>query len=176
MHFVASAYLRYARAVAAGRAGSAARAVELVRRAAEILGDHEWMRQLGHRLVAEAAVADGWGDPAPWLREALALFDQRGEDRLASACRSLLRKAGATVPRRRDVSGVPDHLRDLGITAREFEVLELLALGLTNRDIGTRLYLSPRTVERHIANLVLKAGTDGRSQLVAYAARSVRTA
>lgn len=59
------------------------------------------------------------------------------------------------------------------MTAREFEVLQLLALGLPNRDIGARLYLSPRTVERHVANLTAKTGTTRRSELVAYAARTV---
>jgi DNA-binding NarL/FixJ family response regulator len=53
------------------------------------------------------------------------------------------------------------------------EVLRLLAEGLSNKDIAARLYLSPRTVERHVANLADKAGVGGRSQLVAFAARSV---
>jgi DNA-binding NarL/FixJ family response regulator len=77
------------------------------------------------------------------------------------------------VPRRRDHPGVPGELRALGITARELEVLQLLALGLANHDIAARLFLSPRTVERHVANLAVKTGTTRRSQLVAYAARTL---
>lgn len=59
------------------------------------------------------------------------------------------------------------------MTSRELEVLRLLALGLANKDIGSRLYLSPRTVERHVANLSVKTGVGRRSELVAYAARTV---
>ncbi len=140
-----------------------------------LLEHHRWMRDLGHRLLAEAALADGWGDPVPWLRGALARYEQSGDDHLASACRSLLRKAGAPVSRRRDLSGVPPTLRPLGITSREFEVLELLGHGSSNKEISGRLYLSERTVERHVANLAVKAGVDGRSQLVAFAARSLPT-
>jgi DNA-binding CsgD family transcriptional regulator len=170
VHFLASAFLRYAGAVAAGRSGDADVAVALLEAGDRLLADHAWFRHLGRRLVADAAVAGGWGDAVGWLREALEFFDRRGDERIASACRSLLRKTGATVPRRRLEPGVPDELRELGLTAREFEVLQLLALGLPNKEIGARLYLSPRTVERHIANLGVKTGVAGRSRLVAYAA------
>jgi DNA-binding NarL/FixJ family response regulator len=50
-------------------------------------------------------------------------------------------------------------------------VLHLLAEGLANQEIAVRLYLSPRTVERHIANLTVKVGVERRAQLVAFAAR-----
>jgi DNA-binding CsgD family transcriptional regulator/tetratricopeptide (TPR) repeat protein len=173
VHFIASGFLRYADAVFAGRAGRHARAVALVAEGDSTLGDHEWLRQLGHRLLAEGALADGWGRPVPWLREALAFFDARGKDRIASACRSLLRRAGAAVPRRRGEELVPAPLRALGVTSRELEVLRLLAEGLANKDIGARLYISPRTVERHVASLLVKTGVARRSELVAYAARTI---
>jgi DNA-binding NarL/FixJ family response regulator len=50
-------------------------------------------------------------------------------------------------------------------------VLVLLADGLTNREIAERVFLSPRTVERHLANVGTKLGTRTRSELVAMAAR-----
>jgi DNA-binding CsgD family transcriptional regulator len=50
-------------------------------------------------------------------------------------------------------------------------VLTLLADARSTREIAQRLYLSPKTVERHIANLAAKVGVGGRSELVAYAAR-----
>jgi DNA-binding CsgD family transcriptional regulator len=62
----------------------------------------------------------------------------------------------------------------LGVTPREAEVLALLAEGRSTREIAARLYVSPKTVERHIANLAAKLGVGSRSQLVAYAARIVR--
>jgi DNA-binding CsgD family transcriptional regulator len=61
----------------------------------------------------------------------------------------------------------------MGVTARELEILRLLAIGLPNKQIGARLYLSARTVERHVANLEVKTGAARRSELVAYAASAV---
>ncbi len=174
VHFIARGFHRYALAVAAGRAGDPARAAALVAEGDRVLGDHQWLRHLGRRLLSEAALADGWGHPVPWLREALAFFDRRGEQRIASACRSLLRKAGSAVPRRRGTAeDVPGPLRAAGVTSREFEVLRLLALGLPNKEIAARLYLSPRTVERHVANTATKVGVARRSELVAFAARTL---
>lgn len=147
----------------------------LIEGADRTLTHHAWCRHLARRLVAEAAVAEGWGEPVPLLRDALAFFDDGGDDAIASACRSLLRRAGAKVPRRREDPRVPGELRALGVTARELEVLHLLGQGLPNNDIGARLYLSPRTVERHVASLAAKIGAERRSALVAYAARAVAT-
>lgn len=173
VHFMASAFLRYADAVGAGRSGNVDLAATLMHEGDRTLGDHRWFRHLGRRLVADAAVSEGWGDPASWLREALDYFERRGDDHIASACRSILRTTGAAVPRRRGEAVVPGELRALGITSRELEVLLLLAVGLPNREIAARLYLSPRTVERHVANLAVKTGVGRRSELVAYAARTV---
>jgi DNA-binding CsgD family transcriptional regulator len=173
VHFLASGFLRYADAVAAGRRGVADVAAAAMGEGDRLLEGHRWFRHLGRRLVAEAAVADGWGDPVAWLREGLDFFVGKGHEHMASACRSLLRKAGSAVPRRRGEAGVPGDLRALGVTARELEVLRLLGQGLANAEIAGRLYLSPRTVERHVANLGEKTGTARRAQLVAYAARTV---
>jgi DNA-binding CsgD family transcriptional regulator len=106
------------------------------------------------------------------MQEALPVFEDHGHDEIAAACRSLLRRAGAPVPRRGHAPGIPTGLRSLGVTAREAEVLALLAEGLPNREIAARLYLSSRTVERHIANLTVKAGVGTRSELIAFAARA----
>jgi DNA-binding CsgD family transcriptional regulator len=175
VHFAAAAFHRYASAVVAGRAGDDG-ASGLVTEGDRILGEHEWLRQLGRRLVAEAAIADGWGEPAAWLRESLVYFDGRGEEANASACRSVLRRAGVAVPRRRGDAVVPLDLRAMGVTSRELEVLRLLAEGASNKDIASRLYLSPRTVERHVANLSVKTGGARRSELVALAAKTLRSA
>jgi DNA-binding CsgD family transcriptional regulator len=172
VHFLSAAWSRYAEAVVIGRQGDEQDAVALVDAADAQLERSEWYRQLGRRLVAEAALADGWGQPVAWLQESLAYFENHGYDRIAGACRSLLRQAGAPVPRQRHgAESVPPSLRAVGVSPRELEVLTLLADGLPNREIAERLYLSPRTVERHIANLVVKTGVGRRSQLVAFAAK-----
>jgi DNA-binding NarL/FixJ family response regulator len=53
------------------------------------------------------------------------------------------------------------------MTAREGEVLALLAGGLANKEIATRLHLSSRTVEKHVESLLRKAGARSRTQLAA---------
>ena len=64
-----------------------------------------------------------------------------------------------------------------GLTAREAEVLGLLAAGKTNKRIATELFLSVSTVQRHVANVYAKIGAHGRAEATAYALRKgiVRT-
>jgi DNA-binding CsgD family transcriptional regulator len=161
-----------ARAVLLGRQGRCAEAEEAFARADADLAHCDWYRHHARRLVAEAAIADGWGDPTRWLADALAFFDRSGPPAVASACRSLLRRVGAPVPRRRRPAlGLPAPLAAAGITPREAEVLALLAEARSTKEIAARLYLSPKTIERHIANLAGKVGVESRSELVAFAAR-----
>jgi DNA-binding CsgD family transcriptional regulator len=51
------------------------------------------------------------------------------------------------------------------------DVYLLVAQGYSNADIAARLFISPKTVETHVANLVAKTGQAGRRELVAHAAR-----
>jgi DNA-binding NarL/FixJ family response regulator len=60
---------------------------------------------------------------------------------------------------------VPAPLRAVGVTRREYEVLELVRAGLTNAQVAERLYLSRRTIETHVASLLLKAGAPNRGSL-----------
>ena len=162
---VARNYGTLARAVLAGRSGDAAEAGMLFATADAGLTRAPWLRNLGRRLVAEAAIADGWGDPAPWLRHAHTFFSGAAPD-LARACRSLLRHSGSSLPRP-DPDGVPVALAARGVTLRETDVLVLLARGLSNREIAAGLHLSPRTVEKHVERLMGKTETTRRTQLVA---------
>ena len=58
-----------------------------------------------------------------------------------------------------------------GLSEREREVLELVAAGLSNEQIGERLFLSTRTVERHLSNVYAKLRLSGKSARAAAAAR-----
>ncbi len=57
-----------------------------------------------------------------------------------------------------------------GLTAREVEVLGLIAEGLSNRGIGERLVISEKTAGRHVSNIFCKLGVHSRAQAVAVAA------
>lgn len=64
----------------------------------------------------------------------------------------------------------PAHLgEEMDLTGREQEVLMLLLDGLSNAQIGDRLYLSPRTVEKYVSNLLRKTETNNRAELVRFA-------
>jgi DNA-binding CsgD family transcriptional regulator len=166
--------LTAADAVAAGRAGDPARAVALFAECDSGLARFEgnFRRDLMRLLVAPCALADGWGEPVVWLRETLARFEAKGLTGFADTCRALLRDAGVSAPRRTPGRApVPVVLAALGITPREVEVLALVAAGHSNREVAQRLFLSLRTVEKHVERVLMKAGTD-RSGLAALAARA----
>lgn len=58
------------------------------------------------------------------------------------------------------------------LTAREREVLDLVAEGLSNRDIGTRLVISVKTASVHVSNIMAKLGAESRTEAVAIARRA----
>ncbi|MBN9111743.1 MAG: AAA family ATPase [Pseudonocardia sp.] len=167
---------RFADAVALGRAGKPVDAAAAFADADAVMRDPvpvEWFRLQARRVTAAAALADGWGEPARWAAEDLVVLDARREERWAAAVRGLLRRAGVAVPRRgRGGAEVPATLRALGVTSRETDVLRLVAEGCSTREIAERLFLSPRTVEKHVERLLAKTGTTRRTELVAYAART----
>ena len=65
----------------------------------------------------------------------------------------------------------PRQAPDGKLSRRELEVLRLLATGLTNRDIATQLFLSEKTVARHLSNIFAKLEVSSRSAATAYAHR-----
>jgi two-component system, NarL family, response regulator DevR len=58
-----------------------------------------------------------------------------------------------------------------GLTERERDILDLLAQGLTNRQIGEQLYLAEKTVKNYVSNLLTKLGMHRRTEAAVYAAR-----
>jgi DNA-binding CsgD family transcriptional regulator len=165
--FIHSSF-KVAQAVVAGRSGDAQRADELFQSGDDGLRNSPWIRAIYRRYAGEAALSDGWGEPARWLREAETCFEDYGNEPLARACRSLLRLAG-TSPRRRRASEADGRYAGLELTTREADVLGLLAHGLTNKEIAGRLYLSPRTVEKHVERILAKTNQPNRTALAAYA-------
>ena len=75
-----------------------------------------------------------------------------------------------------DDERIPTEAADLSdLSEREREVLELVAAGMSNEQIGERLFLSTRTVERHLSNIYAKLRLSGKSARAAAAARFSRT-
>jgi DNA-binding CsgD family transcriptional regulator len=95
------------------------------------------------------------------LQEAAEAFDALEIAYHAGKAWELLESLQQATPAR------PVHPGDL--SAREVEVLRLIAMAMSRKEIADQLVLSVRTVERHIANIYLKTGTHGRVAAAAYA-------
>jgi DNA-binding NarL/FixJ family response regulator len=77
--------------------------------------------------------------------------------------------ASRVLARLRDQAGKRDPMA--GLTGQERRILELIGEGLTNRQIGERLYLAEKTVKNYVSGLFAKLGMQRRTQAAAYAAR-----
>ena len=88
---------------------------------------------------------------------------------LAARIAAHLEGLGATVEEQRSPEA-PERQRQGGLTRRQSEIARLIAEGLTNKEIAGRLYLSPRTVEMHVANILDRLDCRSRSEAVARAA------
>ncbi|MEV4087892.1 LuxR C-terminal-related transcriptional regulator, partial [Nonomuraea fuscirosea] len=107
----------------------------------------EWLRR--QRRVVESRAH---------LRTARDTFDALGWVAWAERARRELRSAGESSPNRG-----PDALEKL--TPHELSIAQLAAEGLTNREIGQRLYLSHRTVGTHLHRIFPKLGVSSRADL-----------
>lgn len=63
--------------------------------------------------------------------------------------------------------------RDIGLTERESELLSLLPTGLTNSELGQRLYVSENTIKTHLRHLYAKLGVRNRAQAAAFAGQGI---
>ena len=117
------------------------------------------------RVLLAHALAGGDRDTAiTEARIALGTFEELGAVRDADAAAALLRSLGTRATR--------TNPRNLGtLTKRESEILALLGEGLSNPAIADRLFISRRTVEHHVANVLSKLGLSGRAEAAAYATR-----
>ncbi|MFD8499667.1 ATP-binding protein [Amycolatopsis sp. NPDC059657] len=87
-------------------------------------------------------------------------YERLGATRDAGRCRHQLRENGAWAPSQRGRRGYGREL-----SPREREVARMLADGRTNREIADGLFLSPRTVEQHVAKVLRKLGARSRSDV-----------
>ncbi len=117
---------------------------------AQLRLDHgEWLRR--RRRI---------NDAKPVLTEALGTFRRLGARSSAQRAEAELRACGVTVA---GASSERDALWEL--TPQQRQIVRLASDGLTNRQIGDRLFLSPRTVSSHLYRSYPKLGVAGRNQL-----------
>ena len=107
----------------------------------------EWLRRQQRRVDARAE-----------LRTAYEQFTAMGMEAFAERTRSELLATGEKV-RRRSVETRDD------LTGQERQIAQLAREGLSNPEIGARLFLSPRTVEWHLRNVFTKLGIRSRHEL-----------
>ncbi len=124
---------------------------------AQLRLDHaEWLRR--RRRI---------NDAKPLLTEALRTFRRLGARSWEQRAQAELRACGVAVT---GAPGAPDALKDL--TPQQRQIVRLASDGLTDREIGDRLFLSPRTVSSHLHRSYPKLGVASRHQLRDVIARS----
>jgi DNA-binding NarL/FixJ family response regulator len=122
-----------------------------------------WQRVGAPYLAARVRVSTGLA--------CRALGDEDGAALELAAARKVFEELGARPDLARFPSLSPEapaH-RPNGLTAREVEVLGLIAAGKTNKVIARELFLSEKTVDRHVSNIFLKLGVSSRAAATAYA-------
>ncbi len=127
-------------------------------------------RLLAGQALARAGRSESAIDQLSRARQALAGC---GAHHWAGEAAAELRRLGQRVPRaaRRRAPAAA-----AGLSARESEISELVALGLTNRDIAAKLFVSDKTVEAHLSRIFAKLGVTGRAALAAAVGSNPRPA
>ncbi|MDY7100528.1 MAG: AAA family ATPase [Actinomycetota bacterium] len=149
-------------AAASLAAGEPVRAVEELHVAGErdrAAGARMWLAH-DHAFLAQVELAAGHlAEATEAAASALDLARRLGLRRLVGEVEEVLEHATSSVALPADLSG------------REVEVLRALAGGATNREIGDALYISVKTVERHLSNVYAKIGAKNRVEAAAFARR-----
>src|SRR5438552_7764506 len=119
-------------------------------------------------LARALATLDRVDEAAMEARRAIELLTELKAELEISRARLLL----DSLPQASDIAEPSARRRnDSGLTARELEVLRLVAHGLTNPEIAEKLFVSDHTVHRHLANILNKLSVSSRAAAVAQAAR-----
>jgi DNA-binding CsgD family transcriptional regulator len=110
------------------------------------------------------------------LRRAARVADELGARLLSADARDLARRGGITLSGPGDAGdhdGGDEHPAEaasrMGLTARELEVLRLVAAGRSNREIASALFISPKTASVHVSNILGKLGSISRTEAAAKA-------
>ena len=128
----------------------------------DVRGAAAEFERLGIPYEAALALTETGDDSC--ARRGLDMLDRIGAVAVADKVRLALRASGvASVPARRRRSTLTN---PGGLTHRQVEVLRLMDNGLTNTEMATRLYLSARTVDHHVAAILTKLDVDNRRQAV----------
>ena len=141
--------------------------VDLWQRTTEEFGyGHRYEQARSRWRLAEALLsADQRDAAATEARVAHDIAVDLGARPLQQAIAALARRG------RLDIGIATPTSTDGGLTAREREVLALLAEGLTNRQIGQQLYIAEKTASVHVSNILAKLGASGRTEAVTVAHR-----
>lgn len=120
----------------------------------------EWS-ELG--LPYERALSSAFSGDGKLMARASREMDDLGATASRDRVRQMLREQGYTLRRGASRS---TRSNPMGLTRRQMEVLELVAKGLTNAEIGERLFISAKTVDHHISAILTKTGTSTRTEAV----------
>jgi DNA-binding CsgD family transcriptional regulator len=143
--------------------------------AQEIAGDWRAAASNWKRLGCpyEYACLLAWHGNEAEQRQAIQVLERLGATPAVQALRRRMRAEGIrAVPRGLRVSTRSNRL---GLTRREAEILALLSQGMRNSSIANRLFLSIRTVDRHVSTILSKLGVRSRGEAVAMAAKSAKS-
>jgi DNA-binding CsgD family transcriptional regulator len=113
----------------------------------------EWLRRQGRRM-----------DAREQLRTAHQMLEEMGMAAFADRARRELRATGETA-RKRTAPATRTAAASAALTAQEAQVARLARDGLSNPEIGARLFISPRTAQYHLSSVFSKLGISSRSQL-----------
>jgi DNA-binding CsgD family transcriptional regulator len=150
--------------------GDDAAAITSFQRALTTLGDDlrpMLTAEIRLELAELLAAADQQTAAIAEARAALSTFERLAATRQRDRAAALLRSLG-------DTSRVRVHRGDeatTALSAREREVLDLVRHGLSNADIASRLFISPKTAEHHVGRILTKLGVRSRAEAAALAVR-----
>ncbi|MGC5564741.1 helix-turn-helix transcriptional regulator [Streptomyces sp. FR-108] len=132
--------------------------------------------RLAEALLGSGGTEDERGRATELLRLVRAVADHLGARPLTDAVALLARRARLTLApppghSPDDIAVAADPAEALGLTSRERDVLRLVAVGRTNRQIAQELFISPKTASVHVSNILAKLGVSGRGEAAAVAHR-----